>query len=87
MYCLVPPPATPASVGHLEDLFGAKVKRYKGSIVKSLSIETVRVVFALLSDNTRAFLQECQRARAPRRGLPPRVGRVGPKSVYLFRGK
>ena len=58
-----------------------------------MSIEIVCVVFALLSDNARAFLQECQRTR----GLPivgclcewaaPCVGRVGPKSVYLFRGK
>ena len=89
----MPPPATPASAGHLGDLSGAKVKRYEGSVAKSLSIEIVCVVFALLSNNARAFLQECQHTR----GLPavgrlrvwaaPRVGRVGPKSVYLFRGK
>ena len=78
----MPPPAAPMSAGHLGDLSGAKVKRYEGSVVKSLSIEIIRVVFALLSDNARAFLQECQCAR----GLPA-VGRVGPKSVYLFRGK
>ena len=86
-YHLVPPSAASASAGHLGDLSGAKVKRYEGSVAKSRSIEIVRVVFALLSYNVRAFLQECQRTRAPRRGLPPRVGRVGPKSVYLFRGK
>ena len=55
-----------ASAGHLGDLSGAKVKRYEGSVAKSLSIEIVCVVFALLSDSARAFLQECQRAR----GLP-----------------
>ena len=92
-YRLVPPLAASASAGHLGDLFGAKVKRYEGSIAKLLSIEIVRVVFVLLSGNTRAFLQECQHGR----GLPtvgrlrawvaPCVGRVGPKSVYLFRGK
>ena len=89
----MPPFIVLASAGHLEDLSGAKVKRYEGSIAKSLSIEIVCVVFALLSDNARAFLQECQHGR----GLPtvgrlrawvaPCVGRVGPKSVYLFRGK
>ena len=83
----MPPSATPARAGRLGDLSGAKVKRYEGSVPKSLSIEIVRVVFALLSDNARAFLQECQRAGATRRGLPPRVGRVRPKWVYLFRGK
>ena len=93
VYRLVPPPAAPASAGHLGDLSGAKVKRYEGSVVKSLSIEIVRVVFALLFDNARAFLQECQHVR----GLlvvgrlhvwaTPRVGRIGPKLVYLFRGK
>ena len=64
----MPPPAVPASAGRLEDLFGAKVKRYEGSVAKSLSIEIVRVVFALLSDNARVFLQECQHARVPHRG-------------------
>ena len=69
------------------------LKRYEGSVAKSLSIKIVRVVFVLLSDNARAFLQECQRTC----GLPtagrlracaaPHVGRVGPKSVYLFCGK
>ena len=78
-YRLVPPSAAPVSAGRLGDLSGAKVKRYEGSIAKSLSIEIVRVVFTLLSDNARAFLQECQRAR----GLPT-VGRVGLKSIYLF---
>ena len=86
----MPLSVAPTSVGHLGDLSGAKVKRYKSSVAKSLSIEIVRVVFTLLSDNARAFLQECQRAR----GLPaagrlrvwaaPHVGRVGLKSVYLF---
>ena len=81
----MPPPATPASVGRLGDLSGAKVKRYEDSVAKSLSIEIVRVVFALLSKNARAFLQECQRTR----GLPSmgrlracaasHVGRIGPK--------
>ena len=56
----MPPPAVPVSVGHLGDLSGAKVKRNEGSVAKSLSIEIVRVVFALLSNNARAFLQECQ---------------------------
>ena len=60
----MPPPTAPASAGRPEDLSGAKVKRYEGSVAKSLSIEIVRVVFTLLSDNVRAFLQECQRARA-----------------------
>ena len=89
----MPPPAALDSAGHLGDLSGAKVKRYEGSVAKSLSIEIVHVVFTLLSDNARAFLQERQCAR----GLPasgrlhawaaPRVGRVGSKSIYLFRGK
>ena len=67
----MPPPAALDSAGHLGDLSGAKVKRYEGSVAKSLSIEIVRVVFALLSDNARAFLQECQRAREL-----PAVGRL-----------
>ena len=84
----MPPPAASTSAGHLGDLSGAKVKRYEGSVAKSLSIEIVCVVFALLSNNARAFLQECQRARgAPRHRPPLRMGRIGPKSVYLFRGK
>ena len=66
----------------VEGLAVVKRRRSEGSVAKSLTIEIVRVVFALLSDNARAFLQECQCAR----GLPA-VGRVGPKSVYLFRGK
>ena len=74
VYRLVPPSAVPASAGYLEELSGAKVKRYEGSVAKSLSIEIVCVVFTLLSDNARAFLQECQRAWALRRGPPPRVG-------------
>ena len=84
-YHLVPPSVVPASAGHLGDLSGAKVKRYEGSVAKSLSIEIVRVVFALLSNNRMVFLQECQCAH----GLPaagrlrvwaaPRVDRVGPK--------
>ena len=65
----VPPSATVRRVGergYLGDLSGAKVKRYEGSVAKSLSIEIVHVVFALLSDNARAFLQECQaRAGSP----------------------
>jgi len=65
-YRLVPPSAALASAGRLGDLSDAKVKRYEGSIAKSLSIEIVRVVFTLLSDNARVFLQECQRTR----GLP-----------------
>ena len=81
----VPPSATVRRVGergYLGDLSGAKVKRYEGSVAKSLSIEIVRLVLVLLSDNARAFLQECQ----PVRGLPavgrlhawasPHVGRV-----------
>ena len=55
-YHLVPPSAAPASAGLLGDLSGAKVKRYEGSVPKSLSIEIVRVVFVLLYDNARAFL-------------------------------
>ena len=55
-YRLVPPPAALSSAGRLRDLSGAKVKRYEGSVAKSLSIEIVRVVFTLLSDNARAFL-------------------------------
>ena len=58
-YRLVPPSAAPKSAGRLGDLSGVKVKRYEGSVAKSLSIEIVRVVFTLLSDNARAFLQEC----------------------------
>ena len=54
----MPPPAVPASAGRLEDLFGAKVKRYEGTVAKPLFIEIVRVVFALLSNNARVFLQE-----------------------------
>ena len=61
----MPPPAASASAAHLEDLSGAKVKRYEGSVAKLLSIEIVRVVFALLSDNVSAFLQECQRSGSP----------------------
>ena len=89
-YRLVPPSAASVSAGCLGDLSGAKVKRYEGSVAKSLFIEIVPVVFALLSDNVRAFLQECQCARGlPTKGrlrawAAPRVGRVGPKSVYLF---
>ena len=81
------------STGRLGDLSGVKVKRYKGSVAKSLSIEIVRVVFALLSYNARVFLQECQRARGLpamgrlRKWVVPRMRRVGPKSVYLFRGE
>ena len=56
MYRLVPPSAALVSTGHLGDLSGAKVKRYEVFVAKSLSIEIVRVVFALLSDNVRAFL-------------------------------
>ena len=58
-YRLVPPSVVPTSARHLGHLFGAKVKRYMGSIIKSLSIQIVHVMFALLSDNMRAFLQEC----------------------------
>ena len=80
----MPPFTTPVPVGMVEGLAVVKRRRSEGSVAKSLSIEIVRVVFALLSDNARAFLQECQRAR----GLPtvghlrawatPHVGRVGP---------
>ena len=62
----MPPSTALARAGHLGDLSGAKVKRYEGSVAKSLSIEIVRLVLVLLSDNARAFLQECQRGR----GLP-----------------
>ena len=48
----------------VEGLAVVKRRRSEGSIVKSLSIEIIRVVFALFSDNARAFLQECQRAWA-----------------------
>ena len=92
-YLLVPPLAAPTSVERLGDLSGAKVKRYEGSVAKSLSIEIAHVVFVLLSDNARAFLQECQSAQ----GLPttghlrawasPRVGHIGPKSVLFFSWK
>ena len=85
MYCLVPPPAAPASAGHLEDLSDAKVKRYDGSIVKSLSIEIVRVVFALLSDNVRAFLQECQRTcRLPAMGCLHAWAALGRNRFIFF---
>ena len=80
---LVPPFAALAHAGMVEGLAVVKRRRSEGSIVKSLSIEIVRVVFTLLFDNTRAFLQEC-RLRA---WAAPRMGHVGPKSVYLFRGK
>ena len=73
-YHLVAPSAVPVSAGRLGDLSGVKVKRYEGFVAKSLSIEIVCVVFTLLSDNARAFLQECQRMRGPHRGPPPRVG-------------
>ena len=75
----MPPPATPASAGHLGDLSGAKVKRYEGSVAKSLSIEIVRVVFALFSNNARVFLQECQRARA---SSPWAASARGPRLAY-----
>ena len=55
----MPPPTAPASAGHPKDLSGAKVKRSKGSVAKSLSIEIARVVFARFSSNARVFLQEC----------------------------
>ena len=79
--------------GEVRDHAVVKRRKCKGSVEKSLFIEIVRVVFTLLSDNARVFLQECQRAR----GLPaaghlhswaaPSVGRVGPKLVYFFREK
>ena len=65
-YHLVPASTMSMSSGHLRDLSGAKVKRYEGSVAKSMSIEIVRVVFALLSDNARVFLQECQHTRGLR---------------------
>jgi len=68
----VPPPAASVSAGRLGDLSSAKVKRYEGSVAKSLSIEIVHVVFALLSDNARLFLQVIRT-----RGLST-VGRLHP---------
>ena len=44
----------------VEGLAIVKRRRSEGSIAKSLTIEIVLVVFALFSDNARAFLQECQ---------------------------
>ena len=38
-------------------------KRYEGSVAKSLSKEIVHVVFALLSNKARVFLQECTRTQ------------------------
>ena len=55
----VPPSATVRRAGERRASQGplwCEVKRYEGFIAKSLSIEIVRVVFALLSDNARAFL-------------------------------
>ena len=90
---LVPLLIVPEHAGEVRDHAIVKWRKCKGSVAKSLSIEIVRVVFTLLFNNARAFLQECQRAQ----GLPtaghlyvwaaPDVGRVGPKLVYLFRGK
>ena len=85
MYRLVPPPAAPASAGRPGDLSSVKVKISEGSVAKSLFIEIVRVVFALLSKNARAFLQECQRTRGlPHRGPFVRVGRVWPRGKESF---
>ena len=87
---LVPPLATLKRAGEVIDHAVVKRRKCKGSVAKSLSIEIVRVVFALLSNNTMAFLQECQHACAlPATGClrtwaTPRVGRVGPKSVCFF---
>ena len=90
----MPPPAVPASAGHLEDLSGVKVKVSESSVAKSLSIEIVCVVFARFSSNARTFLQECACTQGflvvGRRVLAraaSRVGHVGPNSVYFFRGK
>ena len=55
----------------VEGLAVVKRRKCNGFVAKSLTIEIVRVVFALLSDNARAFLQECQRAREL-----PAVGRL-----------
>ena len=60
----VPSFTVSAHVGMVEGLAIVKRRRSEGSIAKSLSIEIVRVVFVLFSDNARAFLQECQRAWA-----------------------
>ena len=83
----MPPPAAPVSAGYLGDLFGAKVKRYEGSVIKSLSIEIVHVVFMLLANNARAFLQECQRARAPAVGLLRAWATLGRNQFTFFVGK
>ena len=62
----MPPFAALAHAGMVEGLAVVKRRRSEGSIVKSLSIEIVRVVFALLPDN---------------HGLPPRMGHAprGPR--------
>ena len=60
----VPPLAMPEHVGRAGALPLYRGESSEGSVAKSLSIEIVRVVFALFSDNARAFLQECQRAGA-----------------------
>ena len=55
----------------VEGLAIIKRRRSKGSIAKSLTIEIVLVVFALFSDNVRAFLIMCQRVRdLPSAGHP-----------------
>jgi len=60
----VPPFTTPVPVGMVEGLAVVKRRRSEGSVAKSLTIEIVLVVFALFSDNARAFLLMCQRAQA-----------------------
>ena len=46
--------------GEARDHAVVKRRKCNGFVAKSLTIEIVRVVFALLSDNARAFFQECQ---------------------------
>ena len=60
----MPPLTVPARAGMVEGLAVVKRRRSEGSVAKSLTIEIVLVVFALFSDNARAFLLMCQRARA-----------------------
>ena len=66
---------TPKRAGMVKGLAIVKRRRSEGSVAKSLSIEIVRVVFALLFNNARAFLQECRCAQAS----SPRAASRGPR--------
>ena len=65
----VPPSATARRAGERGASRGplrCVVKRYEGSVAKSLSIEIVRVVFALLSYNARGSPPRAASAHGPR---------------------